>query len=244
MYRDFAYVYDELMKDVDYDAWVDFIEKVFQTYQVRPARIVDLACGTGNITSRLASRGYMLTGVDISNEMLGIAREKSRKQGLFLQYINQDIRELQLHGLVDVIVCMCDGVNYILDDTDLKQVFERVYQYLRPGGLFLFDISSHYKLSEILANNLMAETEGDVNLVWFNNFDEKTNILQMDLTFFVRQGDLFKRFYETHFQRAYKNNEIIDLLRQVGFNIDKVCADFSLDPPSKDSERIFFCSVK
>ena len=78
MYRDFAYVYDELMKDVDYDAWVDFIEKVFQTYQVRPERIVDLACGTGNITSRLASRGYMLTGVDISNEMLGIARENSR----------------------------------------------------------------------------------------------------------------------------------------------------------------------
>ena len=115
MYQEFAYLYDKLMKNVDYQRWADHIEEIFRKNGRKPETVVDLGCGTGAVTNILAERGYQVTGVDISEDMLFVAREKARKSGLQVSYICQDMTELTLHRPVDAIICMCDGFNYILE---------------------------------------------------------------------------------------------------------------------------------
>ncbi|HPT78314.1 MAG TPA: class I SAM-dependent methyltransferase [Candidatus Atribacteria bacterium] len=243
MYEKFAYVYDALMQDVDYDRWVDFIEDIFKVYGAKPETIVDLACGTGNITGRLAERGYKVTGIDISGDMLAVASEKARNAGLDITYVCQDMRELELHRPVDAITCMCDGFNYILEDADLEQTLSGIKRYLNPGGILVFDTSSHYKLSRVLGNNVMTETEGDINLIWCNTYDKSSEIVQMNLTFFVKEENRYRKFEETHFQRAYKQEDMIRMLEKCGFSNPACFAEFSLEPPRKKTQRIFYAAT-
>ena len=121
MYQEFAYYYDALMKNVDYQEWTNQVERIFNKYGKKPKTIVDLACGTGGVTNVLASRGYQVTGIDISEDMLFVAREKARKSGLKISYVCQDMAELTLHRPVDAVLCMCDGFNYILDKDRLQK---------------------------------------------------------------------------------------------------------------------------
>ena len=123
-------------ENVDYQRWADHIEEIFRKNGRKPETVVDLGCGTGAVTNILAERGYQVTGVDISEDMLFVAREKARKSGLQVSYICQDMTELTLHRPVDAIICMCDGFNYILEEAKLKQTFQRIYQYLNPGGIW------------------------------------------------------------------------------------------------------------
>jgi SAM-dependent methyltransferase len=244
MYQDFAYIYDDLMGNVDYEKWTDHVEAIFKKYGIKPKSVVDLACGTGGVTNILAGRGYQVTGVDLSEDMLYVAREKARKSGLSIPYICQDMTRLELHQPVDAITCMCDGFNYILDKADLQRTLQRIYDYLCPGGILVFDISSHYKLSSILANNTMADPDEEISLIWLNQFNKDTQILEMSLTFFVREGSMYNRSDETHLQRAYHEDEIMELLQECGFTQRETFAPFSLTPPKKRSQRIFFAAVR
>ena len=244
MYQGFAGIYDALMKNVDYAKWADQIEALFRKYGKRPKTVVDLACGTGGITNILASRGYAVTGVDRSWDMLRIAKEKAGKNGLRIPYVCQDMTGLELHRPVDAMVCTCDGFNYILDRTDLKRTLQRITRYLNPGGILIFDISSYYKLSSILGNHTMADTDEDISLIWLNQFDKDTQILEMHLTFFIREGSLYRRLEETHLQRAYREEEITALLEECGFCGTEVFSPFLLSPPGKRSQRIVFAAVR
>lgn len=244
MYQEFAYLYDALMKNMDYEKWTDQIEAIFQRYGEKPETVVDLACGTGGITNILASRGYQTTGVDLSGDMLSIAREKARKSGLRIPYICQDITGLELHRPVDAMVCMCDGFNYILDGRDLKKALQRIYRYLNPGGILIFDISSHYKLSAVVGNHTMADPDEDISMIWLNQFDEETQILEMNLTFFVKEGSLYRRVEETQLQRAYREEEIIGLLEECGYSGMERFSPFFLTPPKKKTQRIVFAAIR
>lgn len=243
MYQDFAYYYDRFMKNVNYQKWTDQVEKIFQKYDKRPKFIVDLACGTGGVTNVLAERGYQVVGVDLSEDMLFVAREKARKSGLRVSYVCQDMAELTLHRPVDAILCMCDGFNYILYEKKLKQTMLRIARYLKPGGILVFDISSYYKLSSILGNHTMADDDEQISFIWMNHFDRETSLLEMNLTFFEKQGSLYKRSNETHWQRAYYAEEMIDLLKECGFTDIASYSSNDLNPPGKRSQRIFFSAI-
>ncbi|MDK2918086.1 MAG: hypothetical protein PWQ37_819 [Candidatus Petromonas sp.] len=130
-YSGFAEVYDFLMKDIDYDVWVDYIEEIFKRRNYVPRNILELACGTGNITNRLAKKGYNITGLDISSEMLTFAKDKAYNLGVDVTYINQDMKELEFSGKVDCVLCLCDGFNYILDKDELFNIFKRIYLILQ-----------------------------------------------------------------------------------------------------------------
>lgn len=239
-YGNFASVYDQLMYDVDYDRWVAYLEEIFNYYGKEPSYIADLACGTGNITNRLAKKGYNLIGVDRSEEMLSIAQDKAMDEGVNIIYLNHDMRELTLPTHLDAILCICDGFNYILKDMELKGIFQRVYQHLSEDGIFIFDLSSYYKLSEILGNHTFAENCEDVSYIWENFYDQNLNICEMDLTIFVQRDTLFEKFEEKHIQRAYRKEEILSLLNQVGFKKVGVYNAFTLSKPESESERICF----
>ncbi|CEI71729.1 MULTISPECIES: class I SAM-dependent methyltransferase [Romboutsia] len=245
-YKDFAFIYDELMNEVDYNGWVEYIEKIIEKEGTKVQNILELACGTGNLTIPLTKKNYDIAGIDISEEMLGVAREKAEKEGVELVLLQQDIAELDFDITnLDCVLCACDGFNYITYDEDLENVFKKTYELLKENGLFIFDISSFYKLSSVLGNNMYGENREDIAYMWQNYFDDEENLVEMELAFFVKDEDgRFERFEEVHQQRAYTEEEILDMLQSVGFKDIKVYSDFTFEAPKEDSERIFFVGRK
>ncbi|WP_042276153.1 class I SAM-dependent DNA methyltransferase [[Clostridium] dakarense] len=245
-YKDFAFIYDELMNEVDYDGWVKYIEDIIKSENVKVQNILELACGTGNMTIPLTKKNYDIAAIDISEEMLSVAREKAEKEGVELVLLQQDLAELDFDiPNLDCILCACDGFNYITYDDDLEHVFKKSYELLKKDGLFIFDISSFYKLSTILGNNMYGENREEIAYMWQNYFDEEENLVEMELAFFIKDEDgKFERFEEVHQQRAYTQEEIIDLLKVAGFEHIKTYADFTFESPSGEDERIFFVCKK
>ena len=143
-YTDFAKIYDALTFDVDYDGWCDRLEQFFSDMHQRPEIICELGCGTGSITSRLARRGYSMIGIDLSEDMLNIAREKCEGQNVLL--LNQDMTDFELYGTVDAFICTLDSVNYLTEDGDLDRMLELCRLYLNTGGLLIFDINTEHKI--------------------------------------------------------------------------------------------------
>lgn len=245
-YKNFAFIYDELMNEVDYDGWVKYIEDIIKSENVKVQNILELACGTGNMTIPLTKKNYDIAAIDISEEMLSVAKEKAEKEGVELVLLQQDLAELDFDiPNLDCILCACDGFNYITYDDDLEHVFKKSYELLKKDGLFIFDISSFYKLSTILGNNMYGENREDIAYMWQNYFDEEENLVEMELSFFIKDKDgKFERFEEVHQQRAYTEDEIIDLLKEAGFEYIKTYADFTFESPSGEDERIFFVCKK
>lgn len=237
-YMDFARIYDSLMaEDIDYSAIADYIEACWARMGDKPQLVLDLACGTGTLTTLLAKRGYDMIGVDLSCEMLNIAREKDDS----ILYLCQDMREFELYGTVDAIVCMTDSLNYITDDADLLQVFRLAKNYLNPGAPFLFDMNSLYKLETILGNNTYTYDSDSVYYVWENEYDAATRLCDFYLTFFVAGKDgAYTRFDEHHTQRAYTLSEVTDALRHAGFCDIQVFGAYGSAAPAPESERLLY----
>lgn len=244
-YSNFAYVYDRLMEDVDYDGWVDYIEGLLKLENHKPKRILELACGTGNITIPLSKRGYEIMGVDISQDMLSVADDKASEAGERIIFLEQDMRELEVEdGGYDCVLCLCDGINYVTEVEDLHKVFHLVYESLSQEGLFIFDVSSYYKLKNILGENTFGENLGDLCYLWENYFNEDTDTIEMDLTLFIQEGRLFKKMEEYHLQRAYRVEELTAALKKAGFNNITSYNAFEYKEPKEESERIFFLVKK
>ncbi|BEP29645.1 class I SAM-dependent methyltransferase [Helicovermis profundi] len=250
IYSGFARAYDFLMKDVDYDKWVQIIETYFKKYNYNGKVIFELACGTGNITERLFKKGYNIIGTDISEEMLMIAQEKSYENHHMINFINQDMRDINYRKKVDAILSICDGINYITSSDDLKSVINGAHRILNENGLFIFDISSEFKLKNILSNNTFAEVFDDASYIWENFFDEETNILEFDLTIFLKSDDkindedfLYEKYTENHIQKAHSIKEIKTVLNDKFEILDIVDGDTGYKLMN-DSQRILFVCKK
>ncbi len=244
IYSGFAYIYDRLMSDIDYDEWADSFEKIFEKYSLKPKLIAELACGTGNICNIMAERGYDIIGIDLSEDMLNVAVQNAKDANLDILYLNQDMREFELYGTVDVIICMLDSINYITDYEDLEKVFRLVNNYLNPGGLFIFDVNSQHKLENILGNNTFAVDEDDIFYIWENNYDKKSRICEFFLTFFVKYRERYKRIDEYHRERAYSFEEIENALNTVGLKLLEASEFPNFKVVSNISERILFITTR
>ncbi len=237
-YTDFSEYYDKLMNaDFNYEHIADYIENLFDRCGCNPNIVCELACGTGNITLPLARRGYDMIGVDRSFEMLDIARKKSDGNILFL---NQDMTKLDLYGGADAFICMIDGINYILNPDSLFYMFKRIKTcFLEPNGVFIFDISSEYKLKEKIGNNNFVYSGNDIFYSWENRYVKRMS--DMYLTFFVKnKNGMYRRFAERHIQRAYRESEIVSMLKKAGFNEIETFDGMTFNPVRPDSERIVF----
>jgi len=245
-YNDFAFIYDELMNDVDYYKWVKYIEDIIKTKGTKVKNILELACGTGNLTIPLTKKNYDIAGIDISFEMLNVAREKAQKEDVELVLLQQDISELEFDvENLDCVLCACDGFNYLTYDDEIENCFSKVYELLKEEGLFIFDISSYYKLSTVLGNNTFGENREEISYMWQNYFDEEENLVDMELVFFVKdKNGKYDKFSEIHKQRAYTEREMKRFLKYAGFNDLEVFGDFSFESPKKEAERIFFVAKK
>lgn len=239
-YSDFAYIYDSLMhRDVDYEKWADYIENLFDMYDINPNLVCDLACGTGNITIPLAKRGYDMTGVDISENMLNVARDKAA--GLDILFLNQSMTRLDLYGTMGAFLCMIDGVNYVLAPKLLEYTFKRMKScFMDPDALFIFDISTRYKLKNTIGGNTFVHSDKNIFYTWQNRYIESKNLSDMMLTFFVKQKNGYRRFEERHVQRAYTENELRYMLKKAGFSTIDTYHELTFEKPRPDSERIVF----
>lgn len=244
MYNNFAYIYDRLMYDIDYSKWADYIEEIFAANSLRPHLILDLGCGTGNLTIEMAKRGYDIIGVDISPEMLSCAQSKSADAGLDILFLNQDMSEFELYGTVDAVVCLMDSVNYVTKKNMLKRAFKLVNNYLNPGGMFIFDINSTYKLQHILGNNTFHDIGDEVSYIWENSYDHKSKLCEFDLTFFVKEGEHYNKYDEIHYERAYSRKELISIIKEAGLQLVATYDDLKLTAPHSRSRRIFFACKK
>lgn len=237
-YTGFAEVYDRFMDNIPYSDWADYLAGLLAEYGVKAGLVAELGCGTGTITGLLAGKGYDMIGIDNSEEMLAIAREKQEKAEIL--YLLQDMREFELYGTVDAVVSICDSLNYILTEEDLKQVFLLVNNYLEERGLFIFDLNTVHKYRDILAGNTIAESREECAFIWDNYYDEETEINEYDLTLYVREeGELFRRYEETHYQKAYELETVKRLLGEAGMEFVAAYDAFTREAPKEESERIY-----
>lgn len=241
MYGSFADVYDLFMEDTPYRIWADYIETIWREYQCQPKLVLDLACGTGSITQKLWERGYDMIGVDSSPDMLSQAAAKAAEKAADILYLSQDMRELELYGTVDAAICLCDGMNYLLEESDLTTVCKRVNTFLNPGGLFIFDMNTEYKYRHILSDNTFAYSNELAAYIWENSYDESSGINEYDIQcFFERADGLYERFAETHYQRAYSIQTVTNCIARSGLTLLRVCQSPAFQEPAPDSERIYF----
>ncbi len=241
-YENFSTIYDQLMQDVDYEGWCDHLEQTFLRMGVSPRLILELGCGTGNLTTLLAKRGYSMIGLDCSADMLTIAAEKS--EGLDILYVLQDMTDFELYGTVDAVVCSLDGLNYLVEPGALERCFSLVSLFLNPGGVFLFDLNTQYKMERVLAPQTFLYDDGTVFYTWQSIWDGETRECEYDLTFFVREGELYRRFEETHLQKAYEPDQVKSALQSAGLELFGAYHELSDLPPTIETERIFYAASK
>ncbi len=241
MYESFARVYDTFMDEVPYDEWADYLIRELQKHGIREGLVLDLGCGTGQITKRLSQAGYDMIGVDMSADMLQIAQE--RMGDCDILYLLQDAREFELYGTVRAVISTCDSLNYITERSGLLKVFELVNNYLDPGGLFLFDMNSVHYYEDLCADHTFAESRDECSFIWENSYDPREKINEYDLTLFLRTEDgLYERFLETHRERAWSIDEIQELLAQAGLQTEGYVTAYSGEEPDSETERILFCA--
>lgn len=238
MYTQFAEVYDELMTNVNYPAWARYYGELLARQGIgRGSRVCECACGTGGLTIPLQNMGYSVTGMDLSQEMLWIAAQKARSQGVQCLFVRQDMRKLRLHRPVDAVLATCDGVNYLLTEEDLESFFNSAYEAICPGGALVFDVSTPHKLEHILGDRTIFEDTPHVTYMWQNRWQARSRCVDMNLCIFVREADShYRRMDEEQRQRAWTAEELSAALKRAGF-IDMTFYSSTFTAPRPEEER-------
>lgn len=239
-YTGFAEVYDTFMDNIPYGEWCRYLTGLLKKYGVEDGLVLDLGCGTGSVTELLSEEGYDMIGVDNSEDMLQIAMDKRAASGRDILYLLQDMRDFELYGTVAAVVSICDCMNYILEYDDLVEVFSLVNNYLDPEGIFIFDLNTIYKYENVLGESTIAEDREESSFIWENYYDQDTMVNEYDLALFIRmEDDLYRKYVETHYQKAYSLDTVKRALSEAGMDFVAAYDAFTENPIREDSERIY-----
>jgi SAM-dependent methyltransferase len=251
-YTGFASVYDMFMDNVPYDEWADYVQKLLKKFKIDKGLVLELGCGTGSMTRQLAKRGFDMIGVDSSEDMLQVAREKGDEWGDSILYLCQDMREFELFGTVAAVISVCDSMNYILSEEDLLKVFRLVNNYLDPKGIFIFDLDTQYAYQELLGDNTIAENREEGSFIWENTYYEEEMVNEINLTLFLPEQELkgtntngeespayFRKYEENHYRKAYPLDTVKRLIEEAGMEWVAAYDALTEKKPKKDSERVY-----
>lgn len=242
-YSSLAKAYDALNLGCDYDKLADFLDsEINENESSKTSLVLDLACGTGKIAFRLRDKGYDMTGIDLSEEMLSVAREESYKKGATdILWLCQDMTDFELYGTVDACVCCLDSINYLTKLKDVEKCFKLVYNYLIPNGVFVFDINTPYRFKEIYGcNDYILESE-DTVLAWQNEYNEKSKICTFYLSIFTENSDgSYTRNNEIQKEKCYSRKQIEGLLKSCGFELISVYGDLDKKSAEETDEKWYF----
>lgn len=244
-YERLSEIYDRFTDDFNHDDWEQWYRKLISSVKPGARSLLDAGCGTGPLCVRFAKKGMKVTGIDLSEDMLRVASDKARRWGVSVRFACQDMRKMEIPSRVDAVISACDGVNYLLTDEDVKAFFMCAFKALKPASPFAFDISNEEKLKKMGETYLYGEDREDSAYLWTNEYDEKTRIIRMNLTFFVQEADgRFSRFTETHTQKAHRVSEITRLLQETGFTDIKVFGGDSGESEGPGGNRAYFLCTK
>lgn len=238
-YRGFAEIYDEMMMDRDYSQWADYVCWLIKKYgHVQSGELLDLACGTGSFLKEMADRGWEISGLDLSEDMLKVAQKKLQGAGYSVTLKRDDIRKFQIGRSFEVITCLCDSLNYLLSEGHLLAALKHVKQHLVQGGVFIADLNSEYKYRWLMGEDTFAETFVNSAYIWENFYDVQKGICRMEIDFFIReQGRLFRHFHEVHRQRAYRQKVLRRLALEAGFTQVIMLEAFTERPVNPEREE-------
>lgn len=253
-YSEFAHIYDWVMHDVDYEMWAAYVTGLIQAEGVRGKDLLDLACGTGNVSLAMARRGYRVTGLDISPQMLDVARKKTQDLvppqemrsdrsalPVPVDYIHGDMRAFDLGRQFHVITCLYDSINYLRSQEDLAQAFTCARDHLKRGGVFVFDVNTECQLARSHNKPATMFEKGDqIILFWQDRWVPRTKTWQVRLSGFVKEGELYRRFQEIHEERAYSPAEVQACLDKAGFGRVTVYEAYARQPARPESPRLYF----
>lgn len=244
-YNEFAHYYDLLTGNISYKFRADYFDMLIKKHNGRKNLLLDLACGTGSLSEELSRMGYDVIAVDGSAEMLNKALDKKFESGLNIQYLCQDMTELDMFGTIDVTICALDSLNHLPDKQDIRKTIERVSLFCEPEGLFIFDINTPYKHKNVLGNNTFVYDMDEVYCVWQNSYTDEDNKVEIALDFFEKQENgMFCRYEESFCEIAPECFEIEDMLASAGMEIVGKYDYDTIDPPKEDSEKIVYVARK
>ena len=233
--------YDAINAEIDYEKWADFVEEILnKECKIRPELVLDLGCGTGKMTLELARRGYDMTGIDYSPEMLDIARSIADEEGHDILWLCQDMREFELYGTVDAVVCCLDCINHLEDENDLDKCFKLVHNYLIPDGIFIFDINAKFKFENVYADNTFSMEEDGGVCIWENYYDSDSKLCDFYITLFKECSDgRYERYDEEQSERMYTLEDIKAALERCNLEFISAYGDLDFTEGNDDCERIY-----
>jgi SAM-dependent methyltransferase len=234
--------YDALMNGVPYEQWVRYLEELLKRFGRRPETVLDLACGTGRVSRLLARKGYEVTGVDASEEMIEVAKKNTPDGGV--KYVCQRAEYLSLGRRFDLVVSLFDSLNYILDPDELRQCFRQVALHMKPESLFIFDMNGVYAFQADLFSQESFGKNRPVEYIWRSHYDPETRLCRVEMDFIGHQGGRREEFKEVHYQRAYLAEEVNGYLRDAGHEILAVYDGYATEPVRAKSDRIFWVTQR
>ena len=241
-YSSLSSVYDEL-NSVDYDKLASFIaSQIKENENTKSSLVLDLACGTGKLTFKLREYGYDMTGVDLSEDMLSIAKSYAYKNKIDdVLFLCQDMREFELYGTVDACACTLDSINYLTRLDDVKKCFSLVHNYLIPEGVFIFDINTPYRFENIYGDNSYILENEHALCAWQNEYNKKSKICRFYLSIFQEnEGGTYNRYDEIQKEKCYERKQIERLLMECGFEIIGVYGDLDKNVATDTDEKWYF----
>lgn len=223
-----------------YEKYLAFFKLVIDKFSdIKVKEVLDLGCGTGELTKLLAGAGYDLAALDGSEEMLAEAIEKCEGQGVLFSC--QDMREFELYGTVQATVCSFDCINYLLSEKDVEKCFRLVNNYTEKGGLFVFDINTPYRYETVFGNNAYVYEDDGAMLVWQNFFNPKSGYCDFYLSRFTERSDgTYIRGDDAQRQRRYYIDRVKRLLCRCGFEVCAVYGDTACGELTAESEKAYF----
>lgn len=244
IYETFASVYDAIMDDRLYDKWTAFsLRHLPKTNTTN--RLLELACGTGIQSIRFSEAGFDVTGLDLSADMLDVARKRALKHCQDITFIKGDMLDLSHVGKYHFVTCYSDSICYMKDEIEVGDVFKQVYNCLEDDGIFIFDVHSTYQMDELFPGYSYHENAEDFAMMWDSFEDQAPHSIVHELTFFLKKEDgTFERFDEVHEERTYEQLTYDILLEEAGFKSFQLFADFEDQTPTETSKRWFFVAQK
>ncbi len=244
-YGDFAYYYDLLTENVDYESRCDYIYNLLAENGVGKGILLDLACGTGSLSLLLGEKGYEVIGVDASEEMLSVAQEKKYKSEADVIFLCQKMEELDLFGTINAAVCTLDSINHVTDEKTVREIFRRVSLFMEDKGIFIFDVNTPHKHREILGNNTFVYDMDEVYCVWQNETDENMlTIVSLDIFERDEEEDAYYKYSEQFQERGYELSFFEKLLRENKFELIGIYEEMTASPVKADTQRAVFVARK
>lgn len=243
-YGEFAYYYDALTKNAEYEKRAELIASLLKKYGGEPGILLDAACGTGTMAELFAGMGYEVIGVDSSEEMLGEALNKKFESGSDILYLNQDLRELDLYGSIRYAVCCLDSLNHMPGRESLARAIRSIGFFMEKDGIFVFDVNTEYKHARVLADNAFVFETEEVYCVWRNAWDDKENRTDIHLDLFVpcEEGG-YDRAEEDFSEYFYSDETLRDCLEKADLRVEAVLAEDGGEP-KPDEERVYYVCRK